>query len=126
MTASIKVYADDAANTLLFDSSGATIPTLFRIHQFTYSNIAAVGSGSNVSGKIYIAGLRKDVHILLPTYSDHPTVSNYIKNYTATSSFGQVEDGVVNIPSGMYSYLINGLKPTYPNAKYFFRILEVH
>ena len=126
MTASIKIYADNIANTLLFDSSRATIPTLFRKHQFTYSDIVAVGSGSTVSGKLYIAGLRKDVHILLPTYSDHLTVSNYIKNYTATSNFGQVEDGVVNIPSGMYSYLINSLKPAYPNAKYFFRVLEIH
>lgn len=79
MTAGIKVYADDATNRLLFDSSVATIPTLFKTIKFTLNDIQVKGSGFSSYGYIPLAGLDPLIHMAFATtgYDDEMTETIY-------------------------------------------------
>ena len=127
MTATIKVYDDDIDNTLLFDSSRATIPVLFRRVDFTRASITTFGSGSSRYGLLYVNGLDPTKHFAFIIQSDDPTLNSELPSRFRRWIFAQLAPGQIRFSHDVlltmeqlisYSY--------YPNASYFITILEAN
>lgn len=79
MTASIKIYADDVENTLLFDSSRATIPTLFARVNFSSADLVAFPSGPEIHGqRLAVAGIDTTKHFCLKMYGTNEAAERFI------------------------------------------------
>lgn len=127
MTATIKVFDDDIDNTLLFDSSRATIPVLFRRVDFTRANITTFGSGFTRYGLLYVNGLDPAKHFAFTIQSDDPVLNAELPNNFRRWIFAQLEPGQIRFP---YHVLLNmeqiSASSYYPNASYFITILEAN
>ena len=127
MTASIKVYDDDVDNTLLFDSSRATIPVLFKRVDFTRASITTFGSGFTRYGLLYVSGLDPTKHFAFTIQSDDPVLNSELPNNFRRWIFAQLEPGQIRFS---YDVLLNmeqiSSSSYYPNASYFINILEAN
>lgn len=123
MTATIKVYDDDINNTLLFDSSRATIPVLFRRVDFTRASITTFGSGFTRYGLLYVNGLDPAKHFAFTIQSGDPVLNSELPDRLRRWIFAQLKPGQIRFS---YDVLLNmeQLAPYYPNAAYFITILE--
>ncbi len=124
MVASIKVYDDDANNTLLFDSSRATIPTFYTKKEFSLAEIQVVGTGYNQYGRVNVAGLTPALHFCFSVQSANSVLNNDLPAMTSLI-YPSIEAGYLKI---YYDLLIimRLVDDKYPNVKYFVDILEFH
>lgn len=123
MTASIRVYDDTVANSLLFDSSKATVPVFFKKTTFTYSQITSVGSGFSEYGRVNVTGLISQVHFCFSIQSDNAELNTTVPSMTSRTT-PTIFDGYLKIS---YELLLTlrWLHTYYPNAVYFVNILEL-
>ena len=123
MTASIRVYDDTAANTLLFDSSKATVPVFFKKVTFTYSQITLVGTGFNKYGRVNVTGLLSWVHFCFSIQSDNAELNTTVPSMTSRTT-PTIFDGYLKISYDLLLTL-RWLHTYHPNAVYFVNILEL-
>lgn len=125
MVASIKVYDDDVDNTLLFDSSRATIPVLFKRVDFTRAQITTFGSGFTRYGLLYVNGLDPAKHFAFIIQSDDPELNSSLPSRLRRWVFAELQVGQIRFS---YDVLITmeWLLRYYPNAAYFITILEAY
>ena len=119
----IRVYANNSSNTLLFDSSRATIPTLFVNKTFTLSQVTVVGSGSSAYGKVSVTGLDPTKHFSFSLQAQNTTLNEEIA-FRITSNV-IIRSGYFELPYEMLTNM-QWLNTYYPNYVYFIIALEIH
>lgn len=124
MVAAIRVYADTADNKLLFDSSKATIPTLFAKKTFKLSDITPVGTGYDQVGRINVAGLDPTKHFSLSIQTDNSELNSSLHTRGA-QTHPNIHSGYFIITYEMYIAL-KWFNTYYPNAVYFVNLLELN
>ena len=119
----IRVYANNSSNTLLFDSSRATIPTLFVKKTFTLAQVTIVGSGFSSYGKVSVAGLDPTKHFCFFMQSQDAAFNEDIAS-RGTNKIN-IRSGYFEIPYAVLTDML-WLNTYYPNASYFVIALEIN
>lgn len=124
MTAGIKVYADDATNSLLFDSSVATIPTLFKTIKFTLNDVQVKGSGFSSYGYMPLAGLDPLIHMAFAATGHTDEMTETIYNWSSRNPYVTI---VANGMTFHYLFLrgLQLLEQYEPNYVITIRFIEV-
>ena len=123
MTAAIRVYDNTPENTLIFDSSRATIPTFFAQKKFKRADLTPVNIGGNTYGRLNVPGLDSAVHYCLSIQATNSDVNTSIQQIQYQSN-PDIYSGYFLVHWGVYS-VMSFWDKYYPSFDYFVNILEI-